>query len=50
MPVIDISTIKGTRIAEPYGRMFAVWTPAVISEEVLGRAIEAAIKEIKDDL
>ena len=31
-------------------KMFAVWTPAVTSEEVLGRAIEAAKKEIKDDL
>jgi len=31
-------------------KMFAVWTPAVTSEEVLGRAIEASKKTVKDDL
>lgn len=31
-------------------KMFAVWTPAVTGAEVLGRAIEAAGKEAKDDL
>ena len=31
-------------------KMLAIWTPSVTSEEVLGRALEALNKEVKDDV